>query len=146
MSLLGSGRKKLIGPGLNDEIFEEHSKEWLYSWIRNSSEMIENGDKQAIAIYEEYNKAVMTAFPYFSDSDIDNVLAYIKEGPQEEEVVAVESTDLAQDSNQNGNLLFIVLALVLFNTILLIYVKNLLKDAAGVERLGMVSSVFPGLN
>ena len=104
--------------------------------------MIENGDKQAIAIYEEYNKAVMTAFPYFSDSDIDNVLAYIKEGPQEEEVVAVESTDLAQDSNQNGNLLFIVLALVLFNTILLIYVKNLLKDAAGVERLGMVSSVF----
>ena len=142
---LGPEEKKLIGPGLSDEIFEEYTQEWLYSWIRNSSEMIENGDKQAIAIYEEYNKAVMTAFPYFSDSDIDNILAYIKEGPQEEEVVAVESTDLAKDSNQNGNLLFIVLALVLFNTILLIYVKNLLKDAAGVERLGLVSSVLSWL-
>ena len=85
---LGPEEKKLIGPGLSDEIFEEYSVDWLYKWIRNSSEMIESGDKQAIAIYEEYNKAVMTAFPYFSDSDIDNILAYIKEGPQEEQIVS----------------------------------------------------------
>ena len=75
---LGPEEKKLIGPGLSDEIFEEYTQEWLYSWIRNSSEMIESGDKQAIAIYEEYNKAVMTAFPYFSDSDIDNILYSIE--------------------------------------------------------------------
>ena len=63
---LGPEEKKLIGPGLSDEIFDEYSMDWLYSWIRNSSEMIESGDKKAIKIYEEYNKSVMTAFPHFS--------------------------------------------------------------------------------
>ena len=139
---LGPEEKKLIGPGLSDEIFEEYTQEWLYSWIRNSSEMIESGDKQAIAIYEEYNKAVMTAFPYFSDSDIDNILAYIKEGPVEEVITAVESADSIDGSGQNENLLYIVLALVIFNTILLIYVKNVLKDAAGVTRVGFISSAL----
>ena len=139
---LGPEEKKLIGPGLSDEIFEEYTQEWLYSWIRNSSEMIESGDKQAIAIYEEYNKSVMTAFPYFSDSDIDNILAYIKEGPVEEEVLAVELTDTIQGASQNSNLLYIVLALILFNTILLIYVKNVVKDAAGIERIGFINSAF----
>ena len=114
---LGPEDKKLIGPGLNDEIFEEYTQDWLYSWIRNSSEMIESGDKQAVAIYEEYNKAVMTAFPYFSNEDIDNILAYIKEGPVKEEVVVSESTEYTEIP-QNNNLLYIVLLIVLFNTVL----------------------------
>ena len=75
-------RKKLIGPGLNAEILEKYSREWLYDWIRNSSELIESGDKQAVAIYEEFNKAVMTAFPQFSNEDIDNILAYIGTRPR----------------------------------------------------------------
>ena len=49
---LGPEEKKLIGPGLNEHIFEEHSEEWLINWIRNSSELIESGipslDREAI--------------------------------------------------------------------------------------------------
>ena len=45
---LGPEEKKLIGPGLDGEIFEEHSEEWLYKWIRNSAELIESGDLQAL--------------------------------------------------------------------------------------------------
>ena len=71
---LGPEEKKLIGPGLNEEIFEEHSEEWLFKWIRNSSEVIESGDKVAKELFEKYNKAVMTAFPHFSDDDITNIL------------------------------------------------------------------------
>ncbi|RPG60237.1 MAG: cytochrome C [Flavobacteriales bacterium TMED191] len=138
---LGPEDKKLIGPGLNDEIFEEYTQDWLYSWIRNSSEMIESGDKQAVAIYEEYNKAVMTAFPYFSNEDIDNILAYIKEGPINEEVVVSESTEYTEIP-QNNNLLYIVLFIVIFNTVLLIYVKNVLKDAAGVQRTGFFNDIL----
>ena len=37
---------------------------------KNSAEMIASGDPDAIAIYEEYNKSPMTAFPYFSDDDV----------------------------------------------------------------------------
>ena len=74
---LGPEDKKLIGPGLGDHTLEEYSTEWLYSWIKNSSELIASGDEQAIAVFEEYNKAQMSAFPQFSNEDIDNILAYI---------------------------------------------------------------------
>ena len=70
---LGPESKKLVGPGLNDHIFEEYTTEWLYSWIKNSSELIKSGDKQAISVFEQYNKSVMTAFPYFTNDDIDNI-------------------------------------------------------------------------
>ena len=80
---LGPEDKKLIGPGLDDHILEEYSSEWLYSWIKNSSELIASGDEQAIEVFEEYNKTQMTAFPQFSNEDIDNLLAYIQVGPAE---------------------------------------------------------------
>ena len=51
-------------------------REWLYSWIRNSSAMIKSGDAYAVKIYEEYNKSAMTAYPQLTNADIDNILAY----------------------------------------------------------------------
>ena len=143
---LGPHEKKLIGPGLNEEIFEEYTTDWLYKWIRNSAELIESGDKQAVAVYEEYNKAVMTAFPYFSDEDLDNVLAYIKEGPSEPVLELTESnTENASSSSDNSQLYYIILALIFFNVILLIFVKNTLKDAAGLVRQSFFSSAFSWL-
>ena len=138
---MGPYEKKLIGPGLNAEILEKYSREWLYDWIRNSSELIESGDKQAVAIYEEFNKAVMTAFPQFSNEDIDNILAYIEQGPEEEvvEIAAVESVEAPETSQTT---LFIILALVLGNLMLLIYVKNVLKTASGEKKVGFFSSAL----
>ena len=51
-------------------------RQWLYSWIRNSSAMIKSGDAYANKIYEEYNKSAMTAYPQLTNTDIDNILAY----------------------------------------------------------------------
>ena len=58
------GETKLIGPGLKG-ITEKRDKEWLKKWINNSSELIASGDADAIAIFEEYNKVVMTNFSIF---------------------------------------------------------------------------------
>ena len=41
-------------------------KEWLYAWIKNSAGMIASGDAYANKVYNEYNKAAMTAFPTLS--------------------------------------------------------------------------------
>jgi len=38
--------------------------------------MIKSGDAYANKIYAEYNGSAMTAFPQFSDEDINNILAY----------------------------------------------------------------------
>ena len=67
--------KKAVGPALKG-VSAKYDKEWLYSWIKNSAAMIKEGDAQAIAIWEEYNKTAMTAFPQLSNADIDNIIAY----------------------------------------------------------------------
>ena len=67
--------KRAVGPALAG-VSQKYEKEWLYSWIKNSMAMVKSGDVQAVAIYEEYNKSVMTAFPQLSNEDIDNILAY----------------------------------------------------------------------
>lgn len=66
---------KLIGPALGN-ISDKRTKEWLHAWIKDNNALRASGDADAIAIYEEYNKTPMTAFPQLSDEDIDALLAY----------------------------------------------------------------------
>jgi len=141
---LGPEEKKLIGPGLNDHIFEEYSEDWLISWVRNSSEMIESGDELAVKVYEEYNKSVMTAFPHFSDDDIKSILAYIKEGPAEETITQVETGETGSKSS-NNSILYIIVGFICFNIVLLVYVKNVLKDAAGIPRESFIGNAMSWL-
>lgn len=73
--------KKMTGPALRyveTRLSEDEGldREWLYSWIRNSSAMIKSGDAYANKIYAEYNGSAMTAFPQLSDEDLSNILAY----------------------------------------------------------------------
>ena len=67
--------KRAVGPALAG-VSAKYDKEWLYTWIKNSTAMVKSGDAQAVAIYEEYNGSVMTSFPQLSNEDIDNILAY----------------------------------------------------------------------
>ena len=108
---LGDEKKaRLIGPGLSDEIFEEYTEEWLIDWIRNSSAVIESGDEQAVSIFEEYNQSVMTAFGNFSDDDIKDILAYIKDPPIEvEELIISDELGLLDNESSNDSMLMLSL-------------------------------------
>ena len=128
---LGPESKKLVGPGLNDHIFEEYTTEWLYSWIKNSSELIKSGDEQAISVFEQYNKSVMTAFPYFTNDDIDNILAYIKAGPVEVEEVAEESSEEVSSASNPSTILILLLVFLVLFLFVLARVKNVLKELKG---------------
>lgn len=66
---------RLVGPGLAG-VTEKRSKEWLMSFIKNSQEMITNGDKDAIAIFEEYNKVPMPAHS-FTDEELAAIVDYM---------------------------------------------------------------------
>ena len=66
---------KLIGPELG-KVEDRRTNEWLKAWIKDNAALRASGDADAIAIFNEYNGSVMTAFPQLSDSDIDAVLAY----------------------------------------------------------------------
>ena len=87
---------KLVGPPLGG-ITEKKSAEWLHKWIKNSKALIDAGDKDAIAIFEEYNKVPMLAYDgILSDGDIDNVLAYITDPSKAE--AAAPATPAATDT------------------------------------------------
>ena len=92
--------KKMTGPALRNvearlAEAEGLDREWLYAWIKNSAGMIKSGDAYANKIYNEYNGAAMTAFPQFSNEDIDNILAYTAE-----EVTVVAPTPAGELAGQ----------------------------------------------
>ena len=117
--------KNLIGPALAG-VSEKYEREWLYSWIKNSSAMIKSGDDRAVAIWEEWNKAAMNAFPQLSNEDIDNILAYTDYVP--EPVVALTSTAAPQATSTNSSvssdLVLVVLVIVLLVLVLMLFLVN----------------------
>ena len=69
---------KLVGPDLVG-VGERRSDDWIKAFITNSKALIESGDKDAKAIFEEYNKTEMTAFQgSFNDEELASIVEYIK--------------------------------------------------------------------
>ena len=66
----------VVGPALAN-VSNRRSKEWLHSFIKNSSKVIQGGDPVAKELYEKFNKTQMPAFN-FSEEEIDAILAHIK--------------------------------------------------------------------
>ncbi len=125
--------RKLIGPALSD-VTERRSTEWLVRWIINNQELRESGDADAIAIFEEYNGSVMTAFPNLSESDVMDILAYTIEG--DKKAAPADETgggEIAASDEKGDNtvLLLILGGILLFLVILLARVKNTLKQVKG---------------
>ncbi len=67
----------MTGPALGgiQERWEDESD--LYAWIRNSGAFLATGDAYANALYNEWNKAAMTAFPNLTDEEIAEILLYV---------------------------------------------------------------------
>jgi len=85
-----TGTQKGVGPGLKG-ITEKRDKEWLYKWVKNSTEMVQSGDADAVAIFEEYNKAPMLSFD-LSNEEIDAILTYINDenAPKDPAIAAAD--------------------------------------------------------
>lgn len=80
--------KRLIGPPLKGVAEKYEDLDYLTDFIHNSQEMIASGDERAVAIFEEYNKQVMTSFPQLTQQDIEAILAYA-DSEVEDEVTTV---------------------------------------------------------
>ena len=42
--------KKAVGPALY-QVGDKYERDWLYRWVRNSQELVQAGDAQAVAIF-----------------------------------------------------------------------------------------------
>lgn len=121
--------KKVLGPALAN-VYERRSIDWLKSWVKNSQAFIASGDEDAIAIYEEYGKVQMPAYP-FSDEKILNIMAYVKaeteKGPPKEVAATGAEGEAVATSAKIPTYLYVIIGLLLL--ILIIAVSVLVMAA-----------------
>jgi mono/diheme cytochrome c family protein len=128
---------KMTGPALRG-VSAKHSKEWLYSWIKNSSAMIASGDKDAVKLFEENNKSVMTAFPQLSNADVDNIIAYTDTpAPVAEKPVVPGGPNQTSSGGMSNELVLGLLAGILAILVIMLFmvnnVLNKIAKANGIE-------------
>lgn len=125
--------RKMTGPALANVATrlaadEGLDKVWLSAWIRNSPGMIKAGDAYANKIYNEYNKAAMTAFPTLSDGDIDDILAYTAApaavAANNATVTAVGGGSEASSSGISNEIILGALALVFALLVFMLFAVN----------------------
>ena len=70
-------KRKLTGPALGGVTERWENKTDLYAWIKNAPLFLTTGDAYANALFVEYRKKEMTAFPELEEADIDAILEYV---------------------------------------------------------------------
>jgi mono/diheme cytochrome c family protein len=120
--------EKAIGPALHG-LTERREMEWIYKWIKNNKKLRESGDQQAIAIYEEYNKTAMPAYPQLSNQDIDNIVAYAEQPKPEPKQKVAAAPQGGQAGGQRGSgmsteVILGILAFVLLMLSVVLYLVN----------------------
>lgn len=69
--------KIMTGPALAG-VDQRHSIDWIIHFVQSSQSVIKSGDKDAIALFEKFNKIQMPDHPDLSADDIKSVVQYIK--------------------------------------------------------------------
>ena len=133
--------KNLTGPALKGLEERWPEKADLYSWVRNSAALIKAGHPRAVAVYAEYNKIQMPAFPELKDADIDAILAYINTAAAAKAAPAGGpatdgATPASVSAGNDNSLVFGILTLILaVIALILIQVNSNLKKLSD-EREG----------
>ncbi|MCU0416855.1 MAG: c-type cytochrome [Cytophagaceae bacterium] len=126
-----------VGPALSG-VTKRRKTAWLHSWIRNSSKMIADGDKEAVELFNKWNKVQMTSFPTFTDAQIDAILLYVENAPKpaaKADPSASSTTAQGQSASGSSNdtliLGIVVVVLILVLVVLTIFIsviKRFLKE------------------
>lgn len=69
--------KVLTGPALAG-VDERRTIDWIINFVHSSQTMVKNGDKDAIAVFEKFNKIPMPDHPDLTADNIKNIVDYIK--------------------------------------------------------------------
>ena len=108
--------------------------------------MIKAGDAQAVAIWEEYNRTAMTAFPQLSNADIDNIIAYTDYTPPATTAPAgtVAAPAVVTAPGIPNEIILGALALVFALLVVMLFlVQKTLKRIAAASGVELVEEVMP---
>ena len=106
------------------KISERREMEWLKAWIKDNNALRASGDADAIAIYEEYKGSPMTAFPQLSDTDIENLVAYMDADPVKKAGAAPMVAVAEVKEEGSSDWITYVVLLIIAGLILWVYLKS----------------------
>ena len=69
--------KVMTGPALAG-VDQRRSLEWITRFIHSSQTLVRNGDKEAVAIFQQFNKVAMPDHPDLTSDHIKSIVEYIK--------------------------------------------------------------------
>ncbi|AIM35823.1 cytochrome C [Sphingobacterium sp. ML3W] len=119
--------QKRVGPALKG-ITDTKSEEWLIKWVQNSAALIKSGDPDAVAIFEEYNKSVMTNFTDMPDEQVKSVLAYIKdESTEKPKEGGTVGGGAAKDDNANLFMIFGLVGVVVLAIVVIVVLNRVIR-------------------
>ncbi|WP_454879442.1 cytochrome c3 family protein [Sphingobacterium detergens] len=123
--------RKVVGPALKG-VPDTKSEEWLIKWIRNSQALIATGDAEAVKIFEEYNKSVMTSFTDLSDDQIKSVIAFIKDASVEKPKDAATAGAAAKDDNASMFMILGLIAVVVLAVVVIVVLNRVIRTLENV--------------
>ena len=90
---------QVVGPALKG-VTERREEAWIKNFVKNSSKVIQAGDKEAVALFEKFNKTQMPAFEgSLSEEQLSAVVAYLK-NPGETAPAAAASPAVASTESK----------------------------------------------
>lgn len=69
--------KTLTGPALAG-VDQRRSFEWIVGFVHSSQTLVKSGDKDAVGIFNQFNKVPMPDHPDLTEENIKSIVEYIK--------------------------------------------------------------------
>lgn len=82
--------KQIVGPALAG-IDQRRSMDWIVQFVQSSQKLVKNGDKEAVALFDKFNKMPMPDHADLTADNVKSIVAYIKE--EEKAAVAAKATE-----------------------------------------------------
>ena len=126
--------KVVVGPALGG-IEERRSLSWIVKFVQSSQSVIKGGDKEAVALFEKFNKIQMPDHKDLSVEDISNVMDFIKSEEKSTKAIPLEKAPKPKPANMNWTSdTYILLGVLAFLFLLLIGTSALLVNVKRIER------------
>lgn len=117
-----------LGPGLKG-IEGRRDYAWIKSWINNPQKVIASGDAYAVALYNQYSKANMNAFPTFGDKEVKDILAYVASYVDEKKIIVDGPTPTSESSN-GGMFQYILIGVLAIMVLVLLALLGMVNAIA----------------
>lgn len=128
--------KAMTGPALAG-VDQRRSIDWIIKFVHSSQTLVKNGDKDAVAIFNQFNNVPMPDHPDLTDDHIKSIVEYIKSEakPADEEKApfakpSVQKTDyrpLSLQKDYGFFIAYLVAVVMLISTLVFLVHLNKLR-------------------